>query len=280
MKDKLSVHIIILIISIIIFIVLMPLFEKDIKKRPIYEKLGYIPTGKIMKIIAGEFRWFLGEYYTFKAITYYGDLGIKALSGEKKVKIEYYNLYKIIETAIILNPYHEDSYYFAQAIFTWNIGRIKEVNSLLRYVFHYRTWDFKIPFFMGFNYSYFLKQYEKAAMYYKKAAEISGNPFFTDLAIKCFYKSGRIELGISFLRYMIKHTKNNTLKETYEKRLKRLEAIQIIKDAIMEYKRRFRTLPADINNLVTKGILEKIPKDPFGGKFYLDKECNIKIINK
>ncbi len=269
-KYKIPISGIIFVTSLILLIAIMPSFEKDMKNRPVYEKLGYVPTGKIIKMISGELRWFLGEYYTFKAIIYYGDLKGKELAG-KKVSIEYYNLYKIIETAVILNPYHEDAYYFAQAAFTWDIGRVREVNAILRYVFQYRRWDFKIPFFLGFNYSYFLREYGKAAEYYKKAAEISGNPFFASLAARYFYESGHTKLGIIFLKFMIKGIRKKELKNIYEKRLKALEAIYSIEKAVKKYKALYGRMPGSIAELVKKGLLKSIPKDPYGGRFYIDK---------
>jgi len=273
MRSKTSY--LVLFVSLCTWFFFIPYFSKDLKKRPIYGKLGYVPTGKIMKMISGEFRWFLGEYYTFKAITYYGDIKEKALAGEN-VQIEYYNLYKLIETAVILNPYHEDAYYFAQAVFVWDIGRIKEVNAILRYVFRYRKWDFKLPFFLGFNYSYFLKEYKKAAEWYKKAAEISGNPFFASLAARYFYESGHTELGIIFLKFMIKGIRKQKLKRIYEKRLKALEAIYVIEKAVKRYKKLYGQLPTSIRQLVEKRVLKKIPEDPYGGKFYLDKTGRVR----
>ena len=263
------------IISILCLVFIMPFFTKDMKKRPIYEKLGYVPTGRIMKIVTGEFRWFMGEYYTFKAITYYGDIKQKVLSG-RDIKIEYYNLYKTIETAVILNPYHEDAYYFAQAIFIWDIGRIREVNALLKYVFRYRKWDFQIPFFLGFNHSYFLKQYKKAAEYYKKAAELSKNPFFASLSARYFYESGHTELGIMFLEYMLKNIRKKEIRQVCEKRLKALKAIYMIEKAIQKYKIKFGCLPSNIYDLVKMGILRKLPTDPYGGIFYIDNNGKVK----
>lgn len=272
---KYKLQILVFLGSLLCFFLVMPLFIKDMNRRPIYEKLGYVPTGKIIKMIAGEFRWFIGEYYTFKAITYYGDVKQKAISG-KDVDIEYYNLYKTIETAVILNPYHEDAYYFAQAVFTWDVGRIIEVNALLKYVFRFRKWDFKIPFFLGFNYSYFLKQYDKAATYYKEAAQLSGNPFFASLAARYFYESGQTELGIIFLEYMIRGIRNSSIRHIYEKRLKALQAIYVIEKAVQKYQKKFRTLPSSVKDLVIKGILKELPKDPYGGRFYISKNGKVK----
>jgi len=150
------------------------------------------------------------------------------------------------------------------------------VNTLLRYVFRFRKWEFKIPFFLGFNYSYFLKQYDKAAIYYKKAAQLSGNPFFASLAARYFYESGRTELGIIFLRYMIQGIRRKSIRQIYEKRLKAPQAIHIIEKAVHEYKKSFGSFPSRIEDLVAKGILKELPWDPYGGDFYICEDGKVK----
>src|ERR1035437_4961022 len=39
----------------------------------------------------------------------------------------------------------------------------------------YRTWDWQLPFFAGFNSAFFLKDYAAAARYYQRAGELSGS---------------------------------------------------------------------------------------------------------
>jgi len=267
------------IFSAICLILFFPYFQKDMQQRPLFEKLGYTPQGKFYKIILGEFRWFMGDYLSFKSIIYYGGKVDKIREG-KFNEVEFYNLYRTIETSILLNPYNEDAYYFAQGAFTWDIGKIKEVNALLKYVMKYRTWDFKIPFFIGFNYAYFLKDYKKAAYYYKKASEISGSPLFTRLAARYFYEGGETELGIAYLKTMIKLTRKENIRKSYEIRLKALEAINQIEKAIKKYKDQYGTLPGNIEELVKTGFLKKIPEDPYGGKFYIDKNGKVRTTSK
>ncbi|KUJ96219.1 MAG: Uncharacterized protein XD41_0781 [Desulfonauticus sp. 38_4375] len=265
----------IFILSIIIFSLFIPHYAKNTLQRPTYEKLGYYPKGKFLKNVVGEFRWFLGEYFTFKAITYYGNKAPKLFKG-KKVEIEHFNLYKTLETAVILNPYHEDAYYFTQAIFTWNVEKIKEVNSILKYVYKHRKWDFQLPFFLGFNHAYFLKDYKEAAKYFKEAAELANTPLFANLSARYFYESGNTKLGIIFLDYMLKNTRNKGIKKIYEKRLSALKAINLLEEAVNIYKKRYGKLPSNLKELLDKSILGEIPKDPYGGFFYIDKNGKIR----
>ncbi|UOD35913.1 hypothetical protein DSN97_09000 [Deferribacteraceae bacterium V6Fe1] len=259
--------------------IFFPAFKADMQQRPLFEKLGYTPQGKLYKVVLGEFRWFTGVYLTFKSIIYYGG-NVEKIGQRRFNEVEYYNLYRTLETSILLNPYNEDAYYFAQGAFTWDIGRVKEVNLLLEYVAKYRTWDFKVPYFLGFNYAYFLKDFNKAAEYYKKASELSGSPLFTNLAARYFYEGGETELGIAHLKAMINMTRKENIKKVYETRLKSLEAINAIEKAVRKYKNIYGKNPENIQQLVSAGILDKIPEDPYGGQFYIDENNKVRTTSK
>ncbi|MEA1995788.1 MAG: hypothetical protein U9N18_06575 [Campylobacterota bacterium] len=276
-KDVIFLSVLILFSALLIFT--MSNFTEDVKGRPLYQKLGFIPQGKLYRSLLGEFRWSSGEYFTFKATTYYGGKSKNIMSGRLR-EVEYYNLYRTIVTAILLNPYHEDAYYFAEGAFAWDIAKVRETNALLKYVIKYRNWDFKIPFFLGFNYAYFLKDYGKAALYFKRAAEMTHSSLFTNLAARYFYEGGETELGITFLKYMINNTKDERIKEIYKKRLTALLNIEKIETAMEEFKKRYKHLPKDIGELVKYNILKKIPQDPYGGNFYIDEDGKIRTTSK
>ena len=212
---------------------------------------------------------------SFKSIIYYGGKAESLSKGDLK-SIEFYNMYRTIGTAVKLNPYQEDTYYFAQAIFTWGIGRVKEVNELLKYVLEYRNWDFQIPFFLGFNYSYFLKDYEMAGNYFKMAAEMTGSPLFTNLAARYFYEGGETELGITFLEIMYKNANNEDVKKHYKLRLDSLRNIKLIEDAVKAFYKKMGKYPKELDDLVKYNFLEKIPEDPYGGKYFIGENNRIR----
>jgi TPR repeat protein len=271
--------IITLAISIIIYISFIPYFSLNMKSRSLIDKLGYTPQGKFYEAVLGEFRWFTGDFLSFKSIIYYGGKN-EDIARQNYKNVELYNLYRTIETSIILNPYNEDAYYFAQAAFNWEVGQTKAVNALLKYVMKYRTWDSKLPFFIGFNYAYFLKNYDEAAKYYKKAGEMTGSPLFNKLAARYFYEGGDTFLAISYMQFLINSERDKNRKEIYLIRLKALKGIFKIEKAIKKYKEKFKILPKNINELVEKHFLKEIPKDPYGGKYYIDKNGKVRTTSK
>ena len=185
-------------------------------------------------------------------------------------------MYRTLQTAVQLDPYNEDAYYFTQAAFTWELGRIREVNQMLEYGMRFRTWDYWLPFYAGFNYAYFLKEYDRAATYMQRAAEISGNPLFTKLTARYFYESDQTAMGLSFLDTVIAKTNDPALKRTYQYRKDALLAVAQLEQAMQIFAREHRRQVETLNELVTSGIIEMMPEDPYGGEFYLDGDGRIR----
>ncbi len=255
-------------------------FASYMKNRPVTVKLGYIPSAEVLRVAVGEYKLFVASAAVVKVLVYYGTL-IDELNNNKIVlPAEYHNMYTTLQTAVKLDPYNMDSYYFSESAFTWEVGRAKEVNMMLDYGMKYRTWDYLLPFFAGFNASYFLKQYEPAAHYMKRAAELSGNPLFTNLAARYFYESDKSQLGLRFLEMMERDAKDEKVKSLYSLRRTALQDVILIQAAVTQFKGQYGHLPARIEELIERGILRRLPEDPYGGTFYLDNKGKVRTTSK
>ncbi len=254
-------------------------FNQYLKDRPVAVKLGMLPEGEALKLVCGDQRELVAQYAVTKVLFYFGTL-VENWSNRVKIPAEYYNMFRTIETAVKLDPYNMDAYYFVQAAFTWEIGRIRDVNKVLIYGMKFRTRDYTLPFYVGFNYAYFLKDYKDAAPYMKRAAELSGNPLYTTLAARYFYEAGQNDLGILFLDDMASESKNREIKKVYELRKHALTAVRYLQKGVARFRAKQGRLPADLAELVSAGIISKIPTDPYGGRFYLDSEGKVETTSK
>ncbi len=263
------------------YLLLIIPFTVHLKNRPLQLKVGYVPEAKVLKFISADQRYLVADWVVLKVLFYFGSL-IEKAEGANIVasKPDYPGMFKMLQTGLKLEPYNADAYYFAQAAFTWEVGRYKEVNNLLDYGMKYRTWDAQLPFFAGFNAAYFMKDYKKAAEYMKKAAEIAQEQQFATLAARYFYEAGETEFGILFIDVMKSSAKDANEKKLYEFRRKALLAVKSIEDAIKLYKRNFGRSPATIAELVSAGFLASVPQDPYGGKFFLDQEGKVRSSSK
>jgi tetratricopeptide (TPR) repeat protein len=263
-------------LSVAAYLAVIGPFTGYLKHRPVAEKMGYLPEAKALKYLVADHRSLVAEWAVLKVMFYYGGL-IKPDNGVIRFVAppEYQTMFRTLQTALWLDPYDMDAYYFAQAAFTWDVGRIREVNNLLDYGMRHRIWDYQLPFFAGFNTAYFLKDYSRAADYMKRAAELSGEPLFTTLAARYFYEAGREDLGIIFLDSMEMRVKDEKVKSLLQSRRDALAEVRKIRLAADNYRKVTGRDPSSLEELVREGFLPRIPRDPYGGKFYLAPEGEV-----
>ena len=247
--------------------------------RPFEVKLGVLPETEILKVAVGEHATLLAQYAVVKVLFYFGTL-VDPEQNTVIRKPEYFNMFRMLQAAVKLDPYNMDAYYFTQAAFTWELLRVKEVNNMLDFGMKYRTWDPQLPFFAGFNSAYFLKDYKRAAGYMQKAAEISGDPLYTNLTARYLYESGESGLGILFLSAMEKSAKNPDIKKLYSTRKQALLAAEKLTGAVRAYRKMHDCAPAMLQELVEGGYINGIPADPYGGRFYIDEKGFVRSTSK
>ena len=270
-----------LIFAILLLVhgLLLSPFTDYLSQRPVEVKLGYIPHPQILKVIVADHNLAVAEAAVVKVLFYFGTL-MEKFQEDVIIRPEYPNMYRTLETVAELDPYNMDNYYFAQAAFTWNLGRIAEVNALLEKGVQHRIWDPWLPFYIGFNRAYFLKDYAGAAPYMQLAAERSGHPLFTTLAARYFYESKQTELGLVFLDAMIGQSKDKAVKATYQMRRDALLAVTEIERALAAFRRHQGRDPVDLEELVSSRLLVAIPADPYRGTFYLDEDGRVRTTSK
>ncbi|HEY6837792.1 MAG TPA: hypothetical protein VI389_03535 [Geobacteraceae bacterium] len=240
-------------------------------------KVGYVPEATAVKYLTADQRYLVADWAIVKVILYFGELIDKA-QGQNLYASEpdYAGMFRLLQTGLRIDPYDVDAYYFAQAVFTWDVGRYREVNNMLEYGMKYRTWDYQLPFFAGFNAGYFLKDYKKAGEYMKKAAEMAQEQQFATLAARYFYEANDYNFAIVFLKTMRKTAKDDKEKKFYDFRLRALVAAKEIQDAVNSFRSASGRLPGRLDELATAGYLKSVPADPYGGSFYLDENGKVR----
>ena len=242
------------------------------------EGIGLVMPSQVAQIVALEFKGLFADIIFSKAMTYYGG---KLIRGEKATEEEWDWIYRNMDTATDLDPYFLDPYYFGATNLAWGTNKVKEANLLLEKAFKYRDWDWTIPFYLGFNYFYFLQDNEKAAFYLMEASKKQGSgTLLPTLAARLAYQGKKTENAIIFLQEILKKTDDETVKKAYEKRLNALKGILFLERAVAAYQGKFKAQPNKLDELIAKGIINEIPQDPYGGKFYIAKDGSIKTTSE
>jgi hypothetical protein len=81
------------------------------------------------------------------------------------------------------------------------------------------------------------------------------------------------DMALPFLDEMIKSARTPERKAQLEQRRKEVlvnRDLDMLDQAVLEYKKRFGVFPSTIDDLVVRGIINKIPAEPFGGEYVYD----------
>jgi hypothetical protein len=257
------------------YVVLIIPFAGYMHNKPFVEKLGHLPKAEFMQLVSADQKQLVGEALILDVLMYFGGLVTKE-QANLQVPPDYQAMSRLLHASVKLDPYNTDAYYFAQSILVWDVKQVKVANNLLEYGMKYRSWDWNLPFFAGFNYAYFLQDYPHAAQNYMRAGQLSGNDLFVNLAGRYLNEAGQNDLAIAYLSTMAKGARNKAIKDTITTRLKALEEVRSIEVARDACRRATGRLPVSVEDLVQSGYLQKLPKDPYGGRFYLEPDGKVK----
>jgi len=236
------------------------------------EELVTLPPAAV-KILALDYRNLTADLIFSRTMSFYG----AKLDRDEKVDSRTWELiYDRLVLATELDPYFADPYYFGQSVLTWEAGMPQKANTLLDRGRRFRTNDWFIPFFMGFNSFYFLHDNAQAGTYLMEASKRpDSSPLVGLLAARLASKGGGTETAILFLRQLELGTEDPVSKQDIRDRRMALEGIWVLEQAAERYRQQFGKQPEDLQILVKKGLLNQLPSDPYGGTFYLNDQGKV-----
>lgn len=189
---------------------------------------------------------------------------------------EWHFFYLMLDRMSSLDGRFLDPYIFAEMMLAWQGQMFDEANMLLSKGRKYRPFDWRLPYYIGFNHFFFLKDYETGADYVMQAANISGSPSaFPNLAARLAFYGERSKTALLFLRQLIAENKQVRLNPELKKRLTALQSASNIEDAALEFFSQYDRRPNSIDELVLTGFLSKIPEDPYGGQWRLHQNGRV-----
>ncbi len=116
--------------------------------------LSSLPS-PFLKISCLEYSGVVSDFMLLRALVFIGK-NIEKDAHLKLKKWEWEGFAALLQAVTDLDPYFFDPYYFGNAFLTWYAGMASEANSLLEKGMRFRNWDWVPPFFIGFNYFFFL----------------------------------------------------------------------------------------------------------------------------
>jgi len=268
------------LIGLLVYVGVIGPFNNYMKRKPIEEKLGYLPSAQVLWYASADHKELVASLLIMRVVMYFGGIVENQMNKVIVQPPDFMRMSGILHGAVKLDPYNMDAYYFAQSFLTWEVKQYQLANELLEYGMKYRTWDWMLPFFAGFNSAYFLKDYKNAAEHYKRAGDLTGNELHFSLAGRYMQESGQTDLAIGYLSALEKGERNQSVKKNYQVRLTAFKEVRRIEIARDRYIESGRGVPVTIEQLVLSGFLSPPPIDPYGGTFYLESAGKVATTSK
>lgn len=187
---------------------------------------------------------------------------------------------RLLTYATDLDPKFAGAYRFAGNAMPRHTLDGKVTNALqaeiiLRKGARERPDDWRIPFELGFIQSYYLGHFGDAAVNLAAAARTPGSPAYLGLlATRAAADAGELDFAERMATVMAAEASEESTKAEWEKRLLDLRMerdLRVIEAAIDRYKARTGGAPPSLQALQRSGDLGRIPREPHGGRYQLDK---------
>lgn len=263
-----------LILFLLLPLVIAPLFyiqqEIDLKRdenRKI-ERFMILPKGEYLKTAALGYDQLIADIIWLRAIQ---------VIGEKRISEEGYNwIYNALDVVTTLDPKFHYAYQVGGVILSALGKKIDLSNAILEKGLRENPSIWQIPFYLGFNHFFYMDDYKKAADYMTIASRLPGRPFYIpQLAATLYVEEGDPEVALEFLERVYKETEDERVRKEIETKAKDVmieRDILFLEGGIKRYIEIYGKYPENLQELLTGKIINMIPKEPFGGHYFIDKE--------
>ncbi|MBI5194035.1 MAG: hypothetical protein HZA08_11440 [Nitrospirae bacterium] len=230
------------------------------------EEFMLLPKGEYLKPVVLGYEQLAGDIIWLKVIQVIGD---------KTVTPKAYNwVYHALDVVTTLDPKFSYVYQLGGVTLAVLAQQPDLSNKLLIKGFKENPDVWQIPFYIGFNYFFYLQDYKLAAEYMAKASELPGHPeYLPKLAARLYVQSGDPDVAIEFLYRMYKESNDEKVKESISNRIKEVTVekdIRMLEGIVKKYKEANRAYPTKLTDLLTKGYISNIPSEPFGGHYLIN----------
>lgn len=226
---------------------------------------SYLPKGEYLKVAVLGYRQLAADLIWLKALQHFG-LRHQTTEG-------YLQGYHAVDVLTDLDPQFAYAYQVAGTILGVWAQRPQESVAILKKGMRENPDVWQMPFFLGYEYYYELHDPATASQYLRIAAALPGSPeYLPRLAARMTVEAGDPEAALEFLQRLHQQIRDERLREVLVQRMKEVVVerdIRFLEEGVRRYQRRYGRLPSKLNDLVTRGIIVRIPEEPLGGSYVL-----------
>ncbi len=140
--------------------------------------------------------------------------------------------------------------------------------------------EWRIPFYAGYIQYFTLGDAVEGGKSILRAAKVPGSPsHFPLLASRMLAEGNRPETALVFLRELLIREKDPRRVRALEERVRQVVVerdIRLLEGAVSDFRLRRGENPGRLADLVTSGILSRLPEEPYGGNYLLSPDGTVR----
>jgi hypothetical protein len=175
----------------------------------------HLPKGEYLKVAALGYDQLLADLLWLRVIQ---------IVGEHTVTETAYDwVYHALDVMTTLDPKFVVAYQMAGVTLSTLANQPEKANALLLKGAKENPDIWQLPFYIGFNYFFYLNDYKSAAEQMARAAQIPGRPdFLPSLATRLFVQAGEPQTALEFLTRMAEEAKDEKVREALQRRMEEI----------------------------------------------------------
>jgi len=179
----------------------------------------------------------------------------------------------IFEILTQLDPYFIGAYHFGGITLAWDAHEPYSAIALLRKGTRANPLNWQLPFDIGFIHYTLLDNYDAAGYYFLIASKLPNAwSMVSRWSAFAYAKAGKVNVSRQIWIDLYNQTDNKALKALIERNLAFLiakEDMGILQTAVQNYRKSQGRYPTNLLELLRKGYIKNLPKDPWGGSYVL-----------
>ena len=228
----------------------------------------YLPEVKYVKLVSAGFNNFVSDVLWFNTVSYFGK--------QYEAKRDFKWLNHMCDLVTSLDPRATPTMEFCAVMLSWSAKEPEKSNFLLSRAITNQPDYWRWYYLRAFNYWYFLDDPEKARDDLVAASHLQDAPaFIASMASRFILSDQDPKIAVDFLKEQVSRTKDENARTALIDKLNlayiTLHIFQLNQD-VQVFEQKFGYRPTDLNEMVSKKLLVAIPKDPFGGNYYIDEQ--------
>lgn len=248
--------------------------NSDERRKP---EVVALPSHTVAKVTALGFDNVVADFYMLRAIQYFGN------SDNGRDNYKY--LFPLVDLVSELDPKWPEPLLWGGIAVQRNLGRETWINTaestrLLQKGAERFPGEWRFQVYTAYNLSTFHHDYLAAAKVLEKAV---GHPEAPDwipsLVTRLYSSAGDLETAQAFAAVMAGESEDPTIAELMNQRLIDIETekrLRRLEHAVEEFKQREGRLPTRLEELVSAGIVTRLPQEPRDGDWSITEAGEVK----